>query len=404
MMFKRFKVYVLEAKLIGFVLVMFAVLGGISYVAYLDLGKMKQRLDSVYETNLLPIIKLNSILDIYNDQVALSILKAKEQEISYIDASEILSAARYDIIRDWENYKFQYQKSEKEYVKITEAQLIKTNNYLLTLIDIYQQDKSSYIDKLSNQNFFETLTKVKNILRKIINYEVESAKFQQKLAHKAYDKLLKNIFLALIAMVIIAVMMAFVLLKRMKLRTDKIRMLERKCDVVKTQLREMTIRDPLTKLYNKQYFDEVFTREVSRASREKIPMALLVIDVDYFREYNDIYGYSMADHMLANIAKVIKEKLQRSSDYLFRLEGEELAIFISNIEQNDAVLMAEMIRKEVEDINIPHEGSKVSKYMTISIGVNAVTPLHKVEAEVFFNVAREKLSEAKSRGLNHVHY
>ena len=400
----RFKEYILELELIGFVLMMIVAFGGVSYVGYLDAQKMKQRLDSVYETNLLPIVKLNSILDIYNDQVALSILKAKEEEISYIDASEILSAARYDVMRDWENYKFEYEKSEKEYVKITEIQLNKTNNYLLRLIEIYQKDKSSYIDKLSNQNFFESLHQVKEILRKIIKYEVQSAQFQQKLADKRYDKMVQNVLLALLTLSLVVFMFTYVLIKKIHLRTQKIKMLNRKFDLANTQLRDASIKDSLTGLYNKKYFDEVMVREINRANREKAPIALFVVEVDFFREYNDTYGHNMGDNILRNIGKVIKEKLQRASDYLFRIDSEEFAVFLYNVASKDAVFMAELIRKEIEDTHMPHDGSKVSKYVTVSIGVNAVTPIHKIEVSEFFNIASDKLTQAKNNGLNHVHY
>jgi diguanylate cyclase (GGDEF)-like protein len=390
----------MQIKIILLVALMVTTIGSISYIGFNNIIRLKDKLDTIFYTNLVPIIKLNEILDIYNEKVSLAILKAKTNEVSYKETAQTLKDSYQEVRLKWDNYKDRYDKSDKEYVRITEEQLSKTNRYIKTLSEIYDKEVEENINALSNQNFFDSLTRVKDILKKIIDYEIESADLQIKLAVATYDNMIKNLIVTIAASMIIAMIIAYSLYKNIMMISSRNEMLNRKNDLINQQLRQVAITDPLTKTYNGHYFEEILGKELSRASREKIPVALMLINIDYFKQYNITYGYHVGDIALENVAKIIMAQLKRSSDYLFRLERDEFAVFLYNTNKVDTLYLAELIRREVESMHIPHEESQVSKYLTLSIGVTHITPLNNLEPEELVDETKIQLKKAKAGKRN----
>ncbi len=171
-------------------------------------------------------------------------------------------------------------------------------------------------------------------------------------------------------------------------------------------IENLSITDPLTKLYNRRYFDDMFYKELNRAKRDKTIFCLLSLDVDYFKLYNDTYGHQEGDVVLQTISKVLMQNLKRQSDFAFRMGGEEFSAIFTMSEERKIYELSESIRKSIENSKIEHEKNKVSSYVTVSIGVTYVDFNINNEVDIqesnLYKYADELLYKAKASGRNKV--
>jgi len=165
--------------------------------------------------------------------------------------------------------------------------------------------------------------------------------------------------------------------------------------------------DQLTELPNRRSFDTRFKLEWGRASREKEPISILVIDIDYFKSYNDTHGHQQGDVALQLFAKVFSSTLKRPGDFAARWGGEEFIALLPNTDVQGAIAIAEQIRKSVEEMVIPllegqgQDGCMVSK-ITASIGANTKEYGNNITVNEFFSAADKALYVAKNKGRNRV--
>ena len=165
------------------------------------------------------------------------------------------------------------------------------------------------------------------------------------------------------------------------------------------ELQNLSITDELTQLCNRRFFNSKIEEEINRAKRENKYLCLMVLDIDFFKQYNDTYGHQKGDFVLQEISKVLKNRTNRASDFAFRIGGEEFAILV-NLEKNKISEFAEAIKNDIENLKIEHSGNKVSKYVTTSIGVNFKQADELKNIDELFKVADDNLYEAKRSGRN----
>ncbi|TKB49762.1 diguanylate cyclase [Ferrimonas sediminicola] len=172
---------------------------------------------------------------------------------------------------------------------------------------------------------------------------------------------------------------------------------------VNQQLTRQSLTDGLTQVANRRQFDTWLSQEWESARRTGKPITLFVIDVDLFKNYNDRYGHLAGDRVLKKIARVLSSQLNRPRDLLARYGGEEFAAVLPETGRK-AVKFADSLRAMVEALGIPHEGSDICGYVTISVGVATVVPEVDQTPEQFFELADQALYKAKSQGRNQVAY
>lgn len=168
---------------------------------------------------------------------------------------------------------------------------------------------------------------------------------------------------------------------------------------LRERLREEAIRDPLTGLYNRRHTQEALDRELRRAARLQEPIAVLMIDVDHFKKFNDNFGHQAGDHVLAMLGKLLMTHT-RASDLVSRMGGEELLIIMPGAQDADAHAKAELLREQVAKMQLMHAGHELGQ-ITISIGV-AMHPRHGMTAELLLRSADKALYSAKGAGRNRV--
>lgn len=169
----------------------------------------------------------------------------------------------------------------------------------------------------------------------------------------------------------------------------------------KKYVEQLSITDELTQLYNRRFFNGKIEEEINRAKRENNCFSLLIIDVDYFKQYNDSYGHQKGDLALEKVANILKKKSSRASDFAFRLGGEEFAI-ITTLDGKKIIEFANLIRTEIENLQIEHNSSLISKYLTISIGIVCQKGQEIPNSDALYKEADDNLYEAKRLGRNRV--
>lgn len=166
------------------------------------------------------------------------------------------------------------------------------------------------------------------------------------------------------------------------------------------ELEKMTMVDGLTGIYNRRYLDSFLGRLWEINMSEKLPVALVMLDIDRFKSYNDTYGHLAGDQCLKVMAKLIEENLDRKSDFVARYGGEEFAILLSNTTEDAATRLAEKIRKIIEEAEIDNGIEKTS--ITVSLGVASMISTRLMSASDLIKSADQALYEAKETGRNRV--
>ncbi|MCF7969631.1 MAG: diguanylate cyclase [Methylococcaceae bacterium] len=161
------------------------------------------------------------------------------------------------------------------------------------------------------------------------------------------------------------------------------------------EVEALTITDKLTSLYNRQYFEIAIKQQASLARRNKQHLTLAILDMDYFKKYNEKYGHEAGDSVLAEVAVFLKQALKRPSDYVFRMGGEEFGILMVGMNEQESLRFLETIRAGVEALNIDHELSYVSDYVTVSIGFRSYAGSDMPADEHLFIQADKALHSAK---------
>lgn len=168
------------------------------------------------------------------------------------------------------------------------------------------------------------------------------------------------------------------------------------------ELQRLAITDSLTKIANRHRFDEYFTEKWEEMRKEKKPLSLIMCDVDFFKSYNDRYGHPEGDNCLFLVATAISNAVKVPESLVARYGGEEFVVVMSNTTLEEAVAVAEAIRREVKELKIVNAQSKISKYVTISLGVSSWVPTAKFSREKMIKETDIALYEAKNLGRDRV--
>jgi len=165
-------------------------------------------------------------------------------------------------------------------------------------------------------------------------------------------------------------------------------------------LKQQATVDTLTTIANRRRFEEFLLQSWRTKQRESEPLSIIMIDIDYFKLYNDHYGHAGGDDCLRKVAQEMQKVISRSTDLLARYGGEEFVCILATSEQEGVEYIAEKLRYTVEQLAIPHTKSKVSDVVTISLGFATVIPTADQLLSNFMNAADHALYQAKETGRN----
>lgn len=205
-----------------------------------------------------------------------------------------------------------------------------------------------------------------------------------------------------IIFVLLCAFYTFVIMKRNIIVSKLVKEKTNELLEVNEKLELLSRTDSLTNISNRRYFNEYLKKEWNRAIREKTSLSIIMSDIDYFKQYNDTYGHLEGDICLKNIALCLKDSINRSTDLLARYGGEEFVIVLQNT--NSPFSLAVKVIKSIENLKIPHKNSKVSEFVTMSIGIITVSPNKDNNILDFLQKADDALYQAKEKGRNQVVY
>lgn len=205
-----------------------------------------------------------------------------------------------------------------------------------------------------------------SVARRILKYKYDLE--QRNLALQATTKVMENI------------------LKELRITNEKLHVL--------------SMYDELTGVPNRRSLDDYLEREWGYAMRRAEPLTLLMIDVDFFKLYNDTYGHQAGDYCLQKVASVLNDTITRSGDLIARYGGEEFVVALRNTDSVGAQIVGECLRQRVEDLRIPHSESGISSYVTISLGIATMVPEPSRSQMILLEAADKALYQAKNSGRN----
>ncbi|MDJ1184569.1 GGDEF domain-containing response regulator [Roseofilum casamattae] len=164
------------------------------------------------------------------------------------------------------------------------------------------------------------------------------------------------------------------------------------------ELQRLAGIDRLTQVANRHYFDEALEREVRQMKRSGTPLSLILMDIDYFKRYNDRYGHLQGDRCLQQIAQGIQQAVRCPQDMVARYGGEEFAAILPQTNANGAVIVARRIRHQIQQLAIAHPDSDVSPFITLSLGITCAFPEENCSASQLIQAADRGLYRAKEQG------
>lgn len=180
---------------------------------------------------------------------------------------------------------------------------------------------------------------------------------------------------------------------------DALRDAKERLEAANRQLTQAAYFDALTCVPSRRYFDLLFEREWSRAKRHGEPLSVIMIDVDYFKQYNDTYGHLAGDECLRRVSDALSQGVKRGTDVIARFGGEEFVAVLPATDRAEAFSVAERLRQAIEALRIAHEGSKVAAHVTVSQGVAGGVP-REGDGKDLLRTADTALYQAKAGGRN----
>lgn len=170
--------------------------------------------------------------------------------------------------------------------------------------------------------------------------------------------------------------------------------------LVEDKLKELMYIDEVTGIANRRCYQKTIKSEWNRAKRKKAPISVIMVDIDYFKQYNDTYGHSEGDDCIRYVAQTLHTLILRAGDLLARYGGEEFVVVLPGSDKDTATKLAVRLRKKIESLRIEHSNSSISKYVTISLGVATLIPGKDEESNTLVSTADRALYSAKAEGRN----
>ncbi|MCG7198818.1 sensor domain-containing diguanylate cyclase [Marinobacter pelagius] len=177
---------------------------------------------------------------------------------------------------------------------------------------------------------------------------------------------------------------------------------ENELAALQKKLEEYSFKDGLTGVANRRMFDSAMQENWGHAVRNRHPLSVILLDIDNFKQYNDLHGHLRGDECLKRVGALLESAAKRPRDFVARFGGEEFVIILPETDSESAMKVAERCRSLLHQEQIPHGGSDTGPMVTVSVGVGTLTPTRDDNIHEFLSLVDERLYEAKNRGRNRV--
>lgn len=373
----------------------------VGFLGYFNLITMKKNVDTLYFGSLVPLTELSSINTAYHHELESSVYRWKAKVISDEELAQNLTLGLDHINQMWGSYISHHKRPEEvPYISYTEEQIAIMQRYFEEIRALGTQHTSP--SSISVITLSDNITSIHHTIAQLISYEIAAAKYERSVTLAHFENSLMQ--LGVILAVILLGVMLFAWRIFMQIEFQQLQLVETSNALqhLNVKLEQASYTDTLTGIFNRRYFNLVYDREIKRAQRSSKPLTFIMVDIDYFKQYNDTYGHLQGDIALQNVARILKSSLLRPGDFAFRLGGEEFGVILTDTDCANSRQMAERLRFNVESLNMEHKGNKNTGIVTISLGAICITPTMNIGDEDLLHTADINLYAAKERGRNQV--
>lgn len=391
----------LKTKLLYLLISVAFGLVGVGFIGYFNLLTMKKNVDTLYFGSLMPLTELSSINTAYHHELEASVYRWREGLIDDETLATNITLGLEHVDQMWASYLSHHKRPEElPYIRHTENQMEIIKRYfeeIRFLVSDHTRRSAISVVRLSDNT-----SSIHNTIAGLISYEISAAKYERSILLSHHENSLLQ--LAFILGVILLGVMAFAwrIFTQIEIQQQQLMESTNALKHANTKLEQASYTDSLTGIFNRRYFNLVYEREFKRAIRGGKAITFMMIDIDFFKQYNDTYGHLQGDIALKNVAHVLKTSLLRPGDFVFRLGGEEFGIILTDTDCPNARQMAEKIRFNVESLGMEHKSNKLTATVTISIGAICAIPTESMNNESLLHSADTNLYAAKDRGRNKV--
>ncbi len=391
----------LKTKLVYLLLSVACSLVLVGFVGYFNLAAMKKNVDTLYFGSLMPLGELNSINTAYHHELEASVYRWKEGHINNEELSTNITLGLEHVDQMWARYLSHYKDSrELPYIHYTQGQIDIIKRYFEEIGFLASDHTQS--SRISTRKLSNNTASIHKTISNLISYESSVAAYERSILLTHHQNSIYQ--LGFLLGVIIVGVMGFAWRIFMQIEQQQRQLLEsaQALQHLNVKLEQASYTDSLTGIFNRRYFNLVYEREYKRAVRNGKSLTFMMVDIDYFKQYNDTYGHLMGDVALKNVAHILRTSLQRPGDFVFRLGGEEFGVLLSETDCQNTRSIGEKLRFNIESLGMEHTGNKPTAILTISIGAVCVIPTEEMNNESLLHNADINLYTAKERGRNKV--
>ena len=336
-----------------------------SFLFNTQIDNLKKQVDNIYFGNLIPIVKLQIILDNYQE-----IISCKTNKHNCIIEKE-----KNVILQEW-NYYYQAFKNKDERVVVDTINAEIINSF--------------------NEKKIEVLKNILNRVDFLIQYETQIAFKERKKFLEDYENMKSYLFYSILTILLLSfIVIAYIILQVIK--KDK------QLTILNTKYKMDSITDSMTKLHNRKYFDNIFDNMPFIANANNWRCAFIMVDIDFFKQYNDTYGHDMGDVALKKVASTLKEYFDKKYEFVFRLGGEEFGVILFDVDEDSLENCLKDINYKILELEIEHKNSKILDIVSISMGAIIYEPHTYISANKLYKLADECLYKSKENGRNQYH-
>ncbi len=347
----------LNLKLIILPIVAIIAMTILSFIFSQKIEILKKEIDSIYFGNFVPVHKLHNV---------------KESYIKIIDTNKLAQKSKKNILDNWKYYQNIY-KTKNEKLLIT-----KINQQLVYAFKVNK--KSEFIATLKNIDF-------------LINHEIKTASIQRKEFLVKYDKMQNSLFYSQITIIVFLLILMGIIVYQVIKQNKYLTLLNE-------QYKIEANTDGLTNLYNRKYFDTVFRSFTPISKQNDWASVFVMIDIDFFKQYNDTYGHDAGDVALKKVALTLDQNFDKEYEYTFRLGGEEFGIIIFNTNMNYVKSALDNLQYQISQLQIDHSAS-ATNYLTLSMGIVVISKNRYITStKEIYTIADKKLYHSKENGRN----
>ncbi|MBU0721416.1 diguanylate cyclase [bacterium] len=369
----------------------------IGIMGAINIESTKKNVDSLYFGSLIPVTELNEIIQMYHNGLAGTIYKAKTAEISPSQTNAQIQNSIAKIQGLWKSYDSHFKRdTELDYVEYVSLEINSVNEYFQKILQMNMDEKN--LKNISLHTLEKNIAHVNSVIQKLVKYEVDVAKYEREKFLKKYSSAIAELTIVLTLIIIGVVVIMYYVFKSIQMDHTKLEITTKKLKRVNKKLENVSYTDTLTSLHNRRYFNLVYDQELKRAKRTHSYITFMMLDIDFFKQYNDTYGHIEGDYALKSVAKVLQDVLKRPSDFVFRLGGEEFGILLTQTDDTNSSKLAQYICDSVREREIKHTASKINKYLTVSIGVVCCIADDALDEDMLISKADKMLYQAKDRG------